>query len=96
MSTLAIATDVSTNSSTASKYFEGGPALVIARGTWGGATLKIEVCENDDGTFVPLRDDSGFTADGAASFGIIPPCWIRATVSGVGTTSVSALIIRGV
>ena len=72
--------------------YDGGPAILVLRGTWGGATVNIQV--SDNGTnYVNFRDDSGFTADGAVSLDPLPRCYLRASASGTTTTSVVFAII---
>jgi hypothetical protein len=73
--------------------YDGGPAVLVLRGTWGGATVKIQV--SDNGTnYVDWRDDSGFTADGAVSLDPLPRCYLQAVASSSSSsTSITFAII---
>ena len=73
--------------------FPGGLAIIALRGTWGGATINIQV--SDDGTnFVDFRAESGFTADGAAALSL-PKCWLRTSTASSTTSTSVAVTISG-
>lgn len=66
-------------------YFEG-------RGTFDGATLTLKHSTDNGSTWITTDSvDLAFTANGAYGFRL-PPCKLKATLSGVGTTSVTAFI----
>lgn len=69
----------------------GGPVLLIMRGTFGGATVKIQV--SDDGTNWVDLQYSAFTAAVAILMELPINTLIRANVSGAGgSTSITVAI----
>ncbi len=80
-----------TDGNSASVAHPGGPVLLIVRGTFGGATVKIQV--SDDGTnWIDLQYAS-FTAAVAVLMDLPINTQIRANVAGAGAgTSVTVAI----
>lgn len=80
-----------TNGDSASLSHPGGPVLLIVRGTFGGATVKIQV--SDDGTNWVDLQYAAFTAAIATLMELPINTLIRANVSGAsGSTSITVAI----
>ena len=73
-------------SSDAAGPLNGGTYTVFAYGTFGGATVKVQVSP-DGVTFFDLTDLT-FTANGCSNVTLAAGSYIRANLSSVGTTSV--------
>jgi hypothetical protein len=70
---------------------EGFVVSLIAKGTWGGATLTVQVSPDDGTTWV--TSDVALTSDGIQNFTAGKGVFYRVALSGAtGTTSLSAWI----
>ncbi|KPJ66515.1 MAG: hypothetical protein AMJ43_07735 [Coxiella sp. DG_40] len=71
----------------------GGRSTFVAYGTWDGATVTLEMSPDGGTTWIAIGSDTTFTADGVGNteFGWDSqnPILVRATVSSVGTTSLT-------
>ncbi len=87
-----IATAQTTNAATDAIGWAGGPGVFSAWGTWGGATAKLQ-WSPDGSTWLDV-DRSGdtfctLTANGGGGF-TLPPCTVRANITGGTAASLSA------
>lgn len=65
----------------------GGQGALIVTGTFGGATVKLQMSPDGGTTYVDT--EGSLTATGVDLF-TLPPCKVRGNVSSAGTTSVTA------
>lgn len=90
MATLTLLSAVSANGSGTAAMVDGGTYTYAAWGTWDGATVTLEYSPDGGTQWTAVGSDSTLTADGVANFKLPAGTLVRCTVSGVGTTSVSA------
>lgn len=80
-----------TDGNSSSVAHPGGPVLLIVRGTFGGATVKIQV--SDDGTNWVDLQYAAFTAAIATLMELPIGTLIRANISGAGgSTSITVAV----
>jgi hypothetical protein len=72
--------------------WNGGRGSLVARGTWDGATITFSAADSS-GAFIDLGSDAVLTADGIVNFDLPAGFTLRATVSGVGTSSLNAAVV---
>ena len=70
----------------------GGKGTYMARGTWDGATVTLEMSADGD-NFISVGTDAELTAVGAGGFDV-SGCKLRVTMSSAGTSSVTAYIMH--
>lgn len=90
MARLILLSSVSTDSSGDAAMLTGGVHTFAAWGTWDGATVTLEYSPDGGTTWIAVGSDTTLTANGVANFQLAAGMYVRATVSSVGTTSVSA------
>lgn len=80
----------------------GGPGTLVAQGTWGGATLSLEISADGGSTWVPLPigvSEAGepvplaLSDDAAVNFNVAR-CSMRATTSGGTGTDLDVYVGR--
>jgi hypothetical protein len=72
------------SASSADHKWIGGKGVLVARATWGGGSVSLQVKSHDETNYITPTDGS-LTADGMFEFEL-PPCTIRiavATATGV-------------
>lgn len=74
------------------QYFRGGVAFWAVAGTFGSATVVLQILAPDNATWLPVTGSS-VTAAGYATFNL-PPCTVRAVTSGGTASSISATLTR--
>ncbi len=78
----------------ASRIWSGGPGIFAARGSFGGGTLALQMCETDsgiDGNWIPIGSGSDLaTLAAAGSIGFtVPTGWyVRAKLTGSTTPTI--------
>jgi len=65
----------------AAVQWDGGIGAFSAAGTFSGATVKLQWLGPDGTTYLDVGTDTTLTAAGAGGF-VLPPCKIRAFISG--------------
>lgn len=65
----------------AAVQWDGGIGAFSAAGTFSGATITLQWLGPDGTTYLTVGADTTLTAAGAGGF-VLPPCKIRALVSG--------------
>jgi hypothetical protein len=65
----------------AAVQWDGGIGAFSAAGTFSGATVTLQWLGPDGATYLDVGSDTTLTAAGAGAF-VLPPCRIRAAVSG--------------
>lgn len=87
-------------SSTAQDW-TGGAGMLLAQGTFGGATLALEISADGGSTYVELAGGIGTAGEnvplamdepGAVNFSA-PPCKIRATTTGGSGTDIDVYLL---
>lgn len=63
------------------EQWDGGTGVFSAAGTFSGATVKMQFLGPDGSTAIDVGTDTTLTAAGGGGF-VLPPCRIRAAVSG--------------
>lgn len=59
----------------------GGRGTFIVDGSFDGATVTLSVLSPDGSSYVSVGTDAALSAEGVVNFDL-PPCWIKAVVSG--------------
>ncbi|HAN97015.1 MAG TPA: hypothetical protein DCQ98_06075 [Planctomycetaceae bacterium] len=77
----------------------GGPGSLFVRGTWDGATAKLQASPDGGTTWIDVPTDAAnssplaLTANGIANFQL-GPCKLRGAISGAGgSTSLTADVV---
>lgn len=79
MQDITLLSNASATGSAAS--WAGGEGAFVVVGTLSGATVTLQTLGPDGSTWVAVGDDAALDAAGACGFSL-PPCQIRAAVSG--------------
>lgn len=61
--------------------WSGGTGVFAVTATWSGATVKLQAMLPDGSTWGDVGANTTLTADGMGGF-VLPPCRVRAAVSG--------------
>lgn len=64
-----------------SAQWDGGLGVFTAAGTFGGTTISLQFLGPDAATWIDVGADTTFTT-AAGSLFVLPPCRIRAAVTG--------------
>ncbi len=75
------------------KIWNGGRGAFMAAGTFGGATVTLQVLGPDGTTWLDVGAEAALTAPGAVGFDL-PPGTIRAEVDGGDPSGLYALVDR--
>ena len=70
------------------RRWPGGPGVFMVRGTFGGATVRLQVLFDDTALEIS-GGDVDLTAAGVGGF-FLPPCQVRAEVAGGSPTGLFA------
>ncbi len=75
------------------KVWNGGEGAFLVAGTFGGATVTLQILGPDGSTWLDVGTDAALTAAGAVGFSL-PPGTIRAEVDGGTPSGLYALVDR--
>lgn len=75
------------------KNWPGGEGAFLVAGTFGGATVTLQVLGPDGSTWLDVGADAALTAAGAVGF-TLPPGTIRAAVASGSPSGLYALAVR--
>ncbi len=85
--------NVSATGAGAATGWGGGPGVFMAAGTFGGATVALQVLGPDGATWFDVGTDTTLTAPGGGTFNL-PPARIRANVTAGPPTGMYATADR--
>lgn len=88
---LYLFTNSSTNGNSSSAVQNGGTAALIVRGTFGGATVKLQISDNN-ADWVDIADAS-FTSASAKLLTLPSGAILRANIAGGTSASLTVVLI---
>ena len=74
--------------------WKGGEGTFMAKATWGGGSVKLQVLAPDATTWIDVGTDTSLTADGGGNFALPAGAQIKATVATATAVYASVASLR--